>query len=408
MRKLLFATTALMAMEASAFASNYIDLDSPGGSDNINSLAITQDAAHPTNTISANGSNPGTTFDVKGGWNSVAINQYGGNNVLSGGIAATTGSTTSAVSATYGASTGGGTEGFNTHSLTIGGTNAPVNPSVTILVANTNATPGSGNKNVITDVIDVSGGGTLTYGLTVTGDTNTLANTVSAAGNTTLTEGVTASSLNTLSNTLTSGGGTLNYTLAISGGNSNRVTNNVNATGAISMSQTLTGASNTVTDAIGGTTPVASYNETLAVTGGSNTIANTVAGGAAKTVNITLGSSGNNVTNNMSATGTQSSTLTADSLTKVAYTLTAGTVAAPLAGTSTADVILNNVIGSGGAQGLVNVTQNAPGTSVTLTLNGNGKTMGAGGINITQNSANTTTTLALTEHANGYVLYVTQ
>jgi hypothetical protein len=144
------------------------------------------------------------------------------------------------------------------------------------------------------------------------------------------------------------------------------------------------------------------------VTGGSNTIANTVAGGAAKTVNITLGSSGNNVTNNMSATGTQSSTLTADSLTKVAYTLTAGTVAAPLAGTSTADVILNNVIGSGGAQGLVNVTQNAPGTSVTLTLNGNGKTMGAGGINITQNSANTTTTLALTEHANGYVLYVTQ
>ena len=187
MRKLLFATTALMAMEASAFASNYINLNNPDtDTDYVNSLAITQDSAHASNTISGNGANPGTPLNVNGPWNSITVNQYGGGNVLSGGgLKTDAGSTTASVTATYGSSAGGGTRGFNTHSLTIGATNAPVDPSVTISVANTAGSPGSGNKNAITDVIDVSGGGTLTYGLTVTGDSNTIANTVSAGGNTT-------------------------------------------------------------------------------------------------------------------------------------------------------------------------------------------------------------------------------
>jgi hypothetical protein len=174
------------------------------------------------------------------------------------------------------------------------------------------------------------------------------------------------------------------------------------------MSQTLTGGSNSVTDAVGGNVQVASYSEGLSVTGSTNTIANTADGGAAKTVNVTLGSSGNTVTNGMSGTGNQSSTLIANSGSKVNYTLVAGTVASPLAGTSTASVILNNVIGASSAQGVVNVTQSAPGTSVNFTANGGAFTLAAGGINITQGSNNATLNATVNAHANGYAFNIHQ
>jgi hypothetical protein len=409
MRKLLLVATALVASQTAASASNYINLDNPDtNSDYINQLAITQDtaSANASNNISGNGSTG--TLHVNGPWDSVTVNQYGGNNVLKGGLKTDAGSTTASVTATYGLQTGSsttGTQGFNTHSLTIGATSAPLNPHVTISVANTAGTPADGNKNAITDVLDVSGGGNLTYGLTVTGDSNTIANTVSGGGNTALSETVTASRANTVTNSLTAGG-TLGYTLAISGGNSNSITNTVSTSGATSMSQTLTGGNNSVTDAVGGSGPVASYTEALAVTGSTNTIANTVNGGGDKTVNVTLGSSGNTVTIGMSGTGVQSSTLTANSGSKVNYTLAAGTTT-PLAGGSTASVILNNVIGASAAQGVVNVTQSAPGTTVNFIINGTGFTEAAGGI-ITQGSNNASLNATVNAHANGYAFNIHQ
>lgn len=412
MRKLLLVATALVASQTAASASNYINLDNPDTSnDYINSLSINQDTANASNTISGDGANPGTSLHVNGPWNSITVNQYGGNNVLKGGLKTGATSTNASITATYGSSGGGGTQGYNTHSLTIGGTNAPVDPNVTITVANTATTPASANKNTITDVIDVGGSGTLNYTLSVTGDTNNIGNTVSAGGNTTLSETITASRANTVTNSLTAGG-TLGYTLAISGGNSNTVANTVSASGAVSMNQTLTGGSNSVTDTIGTGTngiQVASYTESLSATGSTNTIANTVEGGTAKTVTITLGGSGNTVTNGMWATaGTQSSTLTTNSGSKVNYTLVQGTQANPLAGGSTASVILNNVIGASSAQGVVNVTQSAPGTSVNFTANGGAFTLAGGGINITQASNNASLTATVNAHANGYAFNIHQ
>jgi hypothetical protein len=411
MRKLLLVATALVASQTAASASNYINLDNPDpNNDYVNSLAITQDTTNASNNISSNGSTG--TLHVQGPWNSITVNQYGGNNVLKGGFKTDATSTTASLNATYGLQTGSsttGTQGFNTHSLTIGATHAPVNPNVTISVANTAGTPATGNANAITDVIDVGNSGTLSYNLAVTGDTDTIGNTVSAGGATALSETVTASRANTVTNSLTAGG-TLGYTLVISGGNSNTVSNTVSTSGATSMSQTISGGSNSVTDAVGGNVQVASYTEGLSVTGSTNTIANTVDGGAAKTVNVTLGSSGNTVTNGMSATDNQSSTLTANSGSKVNYTLVAGTVATPLAGTSTASVILNNVIGASSAPGIVDVTQSAAGTSVNLTVNGGSGpwTLAAGGINVTQGSNNATLTATVNAHANGYALNIHQ
>jgi fibronectin-binding autotransporter adhesin len=412
MRKLLLVATALVASQTAASASNYINLDNPDtNNDFVNSLSITQDtaSANASNNISGNGST--SALHVNGPWDSITVNQYGGNNVLKGnGLKTNTSSTTASITATYGLQTGSsttGTQGFNTHSLTIGATNAPVNPSVTISVANTAATPASGNANTITDAINVGGGGTLTYGLTVTGDTNTIANTVSGGGNTTLTEGITASSANTVTNSLTAGGA-VSYILAISGGNGNTVSNTVNTSGAVSMNQTLTGASNSVTDHVGDTTQVASYNEILSANGSSNTIANTVNGATAKTVNVSLASSGNTVTNGMwSGAGTQSSTLTANSGSQVNFTLTAGTLATPLGGSSTSSVILNNVIGASGP-GVVNVTQSGNGDAVNFTANGGAFTLANAGINITQSTDNASLTATVNAHKSGYTVSIHQ
>jgi hypothetical protein len=406
MKKILLATAAmLLAAPTSVLAGNYINLDATAANTGITTLSITQDAAHPSNSITGNGSQ-GTSFLVRGPWNNVTVNQYGGGDGLSGSIKSATGSTTASLNATYGASAGGGTQGFNTHALTVGATNAPSNPHITVSVANTNATPGSGNKNAITDVIDVNGG-SLTYGLTVTGDSNTLGNTVSAGGSTTLSETVTASNSNTLSNTLT-GGGTVGYTLAASGGDANAISNSVTATGAISVSQTLNGGANSITNSIGGTTPVASYNEAISVTGGNNSIGNAVDGAGAKTVNVSLASSGNSVTNGMSGTGAQTSSLTADSGTLVNYTLTAGTNASPLAGGSSSSVILSNVIGAAAAAGLVNVTQSGAGANLNLTVNGGAFTVGGGGVNVTQASTNAALVATVNAAANGYSYTISQ
>ena len=406
MKRILLTTALLMGTAPCALASNYINLDSSAVGTGLTSLSITQDGAHASNSITGNGSQ-GTSFTVRGPWNGLTINQYGGGDALSGSVKAATGSTTASISATYGASAGGGTKGFNTHSLTIGGTSAPSNPSVTISVANTNATPADGNKNAITDVIDVSGSGTLTYGLAVTGDSNTLANTVSAGGNTTLSETLTGTNTNTLANSLTAGG-TLAYTLSASGGNANAVSNTVTASGAIAMNQTLVGGTNNITNTVGGTTPVASYSETTSLTGSGNTLANTVDGGGAKTVSVTLNSSGNTVTNGMSGSGTQSSSLTADSGSKVNYTLTAGDNTTPLVGGSSSSVILSNVIGAAGAQGIVNVTQSGAGSSLNFTVNGGAFTLGGGGVNITQASANSTLVATVNAAASGYTYTITQ
>jgi hypothetical protein len=91
----------------------------------------------------------------------------------------------------------------------------------------------------------------------------------------------------------------------------------------------------------------------------------------------------------------------------VDYTLTAGTNASPLAGSS-ASVILSNVIGFGGAQGLVNVTQSGAGASLNFTANGGAFTLGGGGINITQASPNATLIATVNASANGYTYTIAQ
>src|SRR6478752_1537577 len=129
-RTLLMASAAWLAAEA-ALAANVLNIDI-SGTGTVKTLRIRQDATNPTNVISANGTAGGAGLQVRGPWNTLSITQLGATNTLAGAITSGA-STTAALSLTYGP---GVTGGNNHHSLTIGGTTAPVNPSVTVAVIN--------------------------------------------------------------------------------------------------------------------------------------------------------------------------------------------------------------------------------------------------------------------------------
>jgi len=327
-RSKILAACSALAIGTSAAASNFIDVSGTTAGTGVNSLSITQDTSLTSNTISGNGLSSGaTTLPIAGPWTSISLLQYGGNDVFSGSVKAATGSTTSALSATLGVApgsgTGNGTEGYNSESLTIGATSAPVNPQITVSLANTAGTPGAGNKNSSTDIFNVSNSGTLNYTLAVTGNSNTLANTDSAAGNATVTETLSTASSNNVNNILTTQSATtgtvLYYQLQITGATSNTVSNNVTANYSIAIGQTLTGGSNSITDRVGQTTVPGSYSETTQISGSGNTLNNTVNNGSSETLQAYIGSSNNSITNVMDGTGSLSTSLTTTGTTKDNY-----------------------------------------------------------------------------------------
>src|SRR4051794_10697146 len=105
------ATTLLLASAAwlaagEALAANTLNIDISGGG-TVRSLRIRQDNVGPTHVITANGATNGTALPVRGAWNTITINQIGQSNTL-GGAFTSTGSTTAALSLTYGAAGTGG------------------------------------------------------------------------------------------------------------------------------------------------------------------------------------------------------------------------------------------------------------------------------------------------------------
>ncbi len=248
--------------------------------------------------------------------------------------------------------------GKNTHTPIVGATAAPTNPQLTISVTNNGA-----GTNTISDTLNASA---LTYGLTILGTGNS-------------------------------------------------PTNSVAASGAVALNQTITGSNNTVGNTVSG---VASFTHNLALTGSGNTIANTANGGGAKTIGQTIVGSNNTVTVGLTGTGTQSSTLTTDSGTKVDFAL------ASAADNSAAAVGLSSVIGAAGAAAKVMLTQTASADNATanLTVAGGVSTMGLltgslrgmalpannPGVYVYQNSPGATVDAVVTAGANGYTAKFTQ
>ena len=248
----LLAATAVIALTGAAGATdpNSIGID-VSGTGSTNTLAITQDDANLANYVgnaAGNGSLP-----VRGPWNTVVIDQQGGANAFMGSLTSNTGSTTASLSASYAG-------GRNSHTLAIGGTTAPTNPSVTIGVTNNGA-----GTNTISDTLD---GSALTYKLTILGTGNRLANSAAASG-------------------------------------------------AVTLNQSITGGNNTVANDVSG---VASFTHTLALTGSGNTIANTARTGGGKTITQTIASDDSFVTVGLTGSGTQLASLTTDSGTMVDFT----------------------------------------------------------------------------------------
>jgi len=345
LKSTLLAATAVIALTAAAGAAgvNTIGIDSGAGT--TNTLAITQDDANLANIV-GNGVGTGS-LAIVGPWDTVSIDQQGGNNAFKGtSLKANAASTTASLTATYAG-------GKNTHTLNMGATTAPTNPQLTINVTNNGA-----GTNTMTDTLN---GTAVTYGLTILGTSNSLTNSVAASG-------------------------------------------------AVALNQTITGSSNTVGNTVSG---VASFTHNLALTGSGNTIANTANGGGAKTIGQTIVGSNNTVTVGLTGTGTQSSTLTTDSGTKVDFTETS-------AGNNTAAVVgLSNVIGAAGAAAKVVVNQTTLADNATANVNvaGGAFTMGtingslashgfAGspnpGVYVYQNSPSATLNAVVTAGANGY------
>lgn len=353
-RMLLLASAAWLAADG-AFAANTLNIDISGGG-TVRSLRIRQDNVGPTHVITANGATNGAALPIRGAWNTIAITQIGESNTL-GGAFTSSGSTTAALSLTYGAA---GTGGNNHHTLTIGGTTAPVNPSVTVAVINSDPTNAA---NTITDVLD---GSSLTYNLTLNGTDNVISNTLAATGAVTLTESIA--------------GGVL--------GLGNTVTNNV--TGATSISGSITIASD------------------------DNDVSNVSNGAGAKTFSVTLpvgGADGNTISNDFTGgTGTQVSNLTVTGVTsRVDYSVEASGVG------STVNTTLSNTVGAAGAAGVVRVVQTGSGASLGLTVNGGAFTMGSdtvdaltGGILVSQESPGATANLIVTAGDNGYTFAINQ
>jgi hypothetical protein len=428
MRKLLLGTTLLAGLASPTFAASpntiAIDATGNGGNSAVQSLSISQDDSASSNTVSGNGSSSSsaTQLPVRGTWNSIAINQTGGKNTLQGAIkTSTASSSTASLNANYLTTD----TGANAHSLTIGGTAAPANPSVTIFVKNNGTT-----ANTVTDTLD---GGSLSYNLGLQGTGNSVTNNVSAGvGGVTLTQGGSAYGIasnygingngNTVNNQLASGGGTVLASLMLNG-DINAVTNTVTTNGgAITLTQGgagygITGGGNSITNTVGQSAAVDSFSQHLAVNGSGNTVVNTVDSAGDKVVDLSLLASSNNTVNtSVTGGGAQTASLSTAGSSYVDYGLTSA------ANGSYANVSLNSVTGISGTPAVVRVEQtvNAPGATAMLTVDGGVNTMGVlgsvpgtystsgAGVAVYQNSPSAYLNATVTAAANGYTAKFTQ
>ncbi len=343
MKSVLLGATILMGLSAPGWATslNEIRIDATTAG-SVKTLSITQDDANLTNQVG--GLTGGTSaLPVKGTWKTVSIDQQGGTNVFNGSLKATSGSAT----ATLGASYAGGK---NTHSLEIGTTTAPANPTVAIAVTNSGL-----GTNTITDTLD---GSALTYNLALTGTGNSLTNAVSASGAVILNQG----------------GGSYGIT-----GNNNTVGNNVSG--------------------------VTGFTHNLTLAGNGNIIANTATNGGAKAITQAITGDGNTVSMTLDAAGSQSSALTVDVGSTVNYTLLASAVGGAQA------INLSNVFGAAGGQAVINVTQTAAasGATANLTVAGGTYTMGGPvGVNVYQNSPAAFLSATTTANTIGYTINIAQ
>jgi hypothetical protein len=347
MKSVLVGATILMGLAVPAFAQavNDIWIDA-ASSGSVKTLAITQDAANPTNQVAGNAAGS-SVFPVVGPWKTISINQQGGTNLFYGSMASHSGSTTASLAASY-------TGGNNTQSLTIGGTTPPSNPAVSIAVDNTGI-----GANTITDTLD---GSSLAYNLAVTGTGNSITNSVAATGAVTLTQG---------------GGG-----YGISGNN------------------------NTVSNSVSG---VASYTHTLTIAGNSNTITNAASNGGDKTITQSITGDGNTVGMTLNGAGTQSAALTVDVGTTVDYTLATAAVGAA-ANINLSNVVglggipaVINVTQTAAAAG---ATANLTISGGTYTMGSS--LAGGAGVIVNQNSSGAILNMTTTANANGYTVHVTQ
>jgi hypothetical protein len=344
MKWVLLSATVLMGLSAPAWATSLNDIRidaTTAGS--VKSLSITQDDANLANQVSAT-SGGGSALPIKGPWKTISINQQGGTSKFYGSVKANGGSTNATLSALY-------TGGNNNHSLTIGNATAPVDPTVTIAVSNTDATHTT--FNTVTDTLD---------------------------------------------------GTSLNYNLALNGTDS-ALTNSVSATGAVTLNQGggsygITGDHNSVTNTVSGVT---SFTHNLTVAGNTNTITNAASGGGGKTITQSITGNGNTVAMTLNATGTQAAALTVDSTSTVDYTL------ATAANASSATINLSNVVGAASTPAVINITQTAAanGATANLTVSGGIYTMGTAlaggaGVNVYQNSAAANLNATVTANTNGY------
>jgi len=351
-RTLLMASAAWLAADA-ALAANVLNIDI-SGTGTVRTLRIKQDPTNPSNVISANGTAGGAALQVRGPWNTLSITQLGATNTLAGAIKSGA-STTAALSLTYGT---GVTGGNNHHSLTIGGTTAPVNPSVTVAVINS----APATSNTITDVLD---GTSLTYGLTMNGTANVISNTLAASGAVTLSETITGGAA---------------------------------------------GVGNNVTNSITGATSIAG---TIVILSDDNDVTNTSTSAGAKVFSVSLpsGSNGNTISNDFTGgSGAQTSNLTLTGATsRLDYGVTASAAGSSVTAT------LSNINGVDTDAGVVRVLQTGAGASLTLTIDGGSFEMGSdtvdgqtGGILINQASAGASATLITNASSDGYTFAISQ
>lgn len=346
MQRALFATTILVWVASPAFADiNSIRID-VGSGGTVKTLSINQDDASLGNQVGGNLAGT-TSLPVRGTWKSIAITQGGALNTVYGSLKATGGSSNATVAATY-------SGGNNTHALAIGATTAPADPSVTIAVTNTGV-----SANTITDTLN---GNALTYNLALAGTGNTVTNAVAASGAVTLTQG---------------GGG-----------------------------YGITGDNNTVSNTVSGVT---SFSHSLTIGGDGNTITNVASGGGGKTIVQSVASSNNQLAVNLTGSGTQSASVSADSGSTVDFALTAA------ANNSSANVTLSNVVGAAAAAAVVRMTQTAlaDGATANLTVSGGTYTMGTtltggSGAYVYQNSPGAYLNASVTAGANGYTVHIVQ
>jgi hypothetical protein len=427
MKTLLLGTTMLMGLAGPAFAATLNSIAIDNGSGSVGALAIIQDDGSNTNTVSGDGASGAgaARLPISGPWSTIVINQTGSGNVLrtaaGGTITSKAGSTSASLTANYTTTAAGG----NVHSLTIGKTTTPLNPSVVIFVKNNGA-----SDNTVTDTLD---GASLSYNLGLLGTGNAVTNTVSAAtGGITLTQGNSAYGVaggygiagdsNTVVNTLASTGGTVLASLMITG-NGNSLTNTITTTGgAITLAQGgggngITGSSNSITNTIGASVAVTSFSQTLAVNGSGNTIVNTVDSAGGKTVDLLMASSSSdNITTTVGGGGLQTASLSTSGSSYLNYSLTSA------ANNSYASVGLTGVSGVSATPAVVTVEQTAAASNATAILNvtATGLTMGTlgsvpgaynaagAGVAVYQNSPGAYLNATVTAASNGYTAKFTQ